>query len=276
MMDFDKLFVTRNYVGKSIRRDEDVKFVKGEATYIDDIDMDCAHVAFHRSPFAHARIKKIDTSKAEAMKGVLAVITGPEVAKQTNPIPARAITKPAEQYLMANDKVRFVGEPIAAVVAENAYLARDAADLIEVDYEPLEAVVRMDDAIKPDAPVLFEEAGTNILLDDIIEHGDWDKTCKDADLVLKERFRVHRYSSTPLEPWADLAKHDRANDSFTVWSNDQQPGRSITTICHTIKIPAQRLRLIVPDSGVLEELIADFCSHHYPRHTRTALCLRGA
>jgi 2-furoyl-CoA dehydrogenase large subunit len=249
MMDFDKLFITRNYFGKPIQRVEDVKFVKGEATYVDDIDMDCAHVAFVRSVFAHARIKKIDTSRAEALKGVLAVITGPEVQKQTNPIPARAITKPAEQYLMAYDKVRYVGEPIAAVVAENAYIARDAADLVEVDYDPLEPVVLIDDAIKPDAPLLFEEAGTNILLDDIIEHGDWEKTCKQADLVIKERFRVHRYSSTPLEPWAIIVKHDKADDAFTVWSNDQQPGRSVTTICHTIKIEAQQLRLIVPESG---------------------------
>src|SRR5205809_836441 len=116
MMDFDKLFVTRNWFGKPIRRSEDVRFVTGEATYVDDLDMDCAHVAILRSVFAHARIKKINTSRAAAMKGVLAVIAGPEVAQHTKPIPPRAITKPATQYVMAPDKVRYVGEPIAAVV----------------------------------------------------------------------------------------------------------------------------------------------------------------
>src|SRR5579872_7221427 len=109
LMDFDQLFVTRKWFGKPVRRNEDVRFVKGEATYVDDLDMDCAHVAILRSIFAHARIKKIDTSRADALPGVLAVITGAEVAQHSKPIPPRAITKPAIQYAMAPDKVRYVG-----------------------------------------------------------------------------------------------------------------------------------------------------------------------
>ncbi len=249
MLDFDKLFVTRNWVGKSIRRNEDVRFVKGEATYVDDLDMDCVHVAILRSIFAHARITKIDTSRAEALKGVLAVVTGPEAARQTKPLPPRAITKPAKQFVMADQKVRYLGEPIVAVVAEDRYIAEDALELIDVEYDPLEPVVRIEDALKPGAPLLFEEAGTNALLDDTMEHGDYDKACRDADMVIKETFRVHRYSSTPLENWAIIAKYDKANDSFTVWSNDQQPGRSMTTICNALGIPNNKLRLIVPDSG---------------------------
>ena len=249
MLDFDKLFVTRNWFGKPVRRNEDVRFVKGEATYVDDLDMDCAHVAILRSIFAHARIKKIDTSRAEALPGVLAVITGAEVAQHSKPIPPRAITKPAIQYAMAPDKVRYVGEPIAAVVAENRYIADDALDLIEVEYEPLEPVVRIEDAIKTGAPLLFEEAGSNILLQDTIEHGDIAKAYKEADMVLKETFGVHRFSSTPLENWAIIARHDKADDSFVVWSNDQQPGRSMVNVCNLLGIPNNRLRLIVPDSG---------------------------
>ena len=93
LLDFDKLFVTRNYVGKPVRRNEDEKFVKGEAVYVDDINMDCAHVAILRSIFPHARLKKVDTSKAEALKGVLAVVTGPEEVAQTKSVPPRAIAK---------------------------------------------------------------------------------------------------------------------------------------------------------------------------------------
>ena len=249
MMDFDQLFVTRNWFGKPVRRNEDTKFVKGEAIYVDDVDMDCAHVAIARSIFAHARIKSIDTSKAEAMKGVLAVITGPEVQKQTKTVPPRAITVPAKQWVMAADKIVYQGEPIAAVVAEDRYIAEDAVELIKIEYDPLQPLVRIDDALKPGAPLLFEEVGTNELLHDTMEHGDFDKAMKEADLVIREKFAVHRYSSTPLEPWVIIARHDKGNDSFTVWANDQQPGRSIANVCTVMGIPNNKLRLIVPESG---------------------------
>ncbi|OFV95768.1 MAG: hypothetical protein A3H28_00765 [Acidobacteria bacterium RIFCSPLOWO2_02_FULL_61_28] len=248
-MDFDQLFVTRNWVGKPVRRNEDVRFVKGEGRYVDDLAMDCAQVAILRSIFAHARVKRIDVSRAAAMKGVLAVVTGPEVAGQTKPIAPRAITKPATQFVMASEKVRYVGEPIAAVVAEDRYLAEDALDLIDVDYEPLPAVVRIEDALRADAPLLFDEAASNVLLDDTLEHGDIKRAYQEADLVIKEKFHVHRYSSTPLENWAMIARHDKASDSFVVWANDQQPGRSVVNVCNTLQIPTNRFRLIVPDSG---------------------------
>src|SRR3990172_11540030 len=249
MMDFDQLFVTRNWVGKPVRRNEDVRFVKGEGRYVDDLAMDCAQVAILRSIFAHARVKRIDTSRAAAMKGVLAVVTGPEVAGQTKPIPPRAITRPAKQYVMAGDKIRYLGEPLVAVAAESRYIAEDALELIDVEYQPLPAVVRIEDALKPDAPVLFEEGGSNEPLHDQMEHGDYETARREADLILKEHFAVHRYSSTPLENWVIIARHDKGNDSFTVWANDQQPGRSIVNVCKLMGIPNNRLRLIVPDSG---------------------------
>lgn len=249
MMDYDKLFVTRNWVGKPVRRNEDVRFVKGEGTYVDDINMDCAHVAILRSILPHARIKRIDTSRAEALKGVLAVITGPEIAQETEPIPPRAITRPARQYVMAADKVRYVGEPLVALAADDRYIAEDALELIDVEYDPLPSVMRIEDAIKPEAPLLFEEAGSNILLHHNLDHGDVEKAFREADLILKERFEIHRYSSTPLETWAIIARHDKANDSYTVWSNDQQPGRSLTFICNTMRIPHNRFRMIIPDIG---------------------------
>jgi CO/xanthine dehydrogenase Mo-binding subunit len=249
MMDFDQLFVTRNWFGKPVRRNEDTKFVRGEALYVDDLNMDCAQVAIARSIFPHARIKSIDTSKAEAVKGVLAVITGPELKKQTKTLPPRAITAPAKQWAMAADKIIYLGEPLAAVVAEDRYIAEDAVELIQVEYEPLPPVVRIEEALKPGAPVLFEEVGSNDLLHDSMTHGDFEKAMKEADLVIREKFAVHRYSSTPLEPWVIIARHDKGNDSFTVWANDQQPGRSIANVCSVMGIPNNKLRLIVPDSG---------------------------
>jgi 2-furoyl-CoA dehydrogenase large subunit len=249
MLKLDEILVTRNWVGKPVQRQEDLRLVKGEGSYVDDLEMDCHHAAILRSPHAHARIKKIDVSKALALKGVIAVLTGQEVAAQTKPISARAITRPATQYVMAVDKVRYVGEPVAVVAAEDRYIAEDALELIEVDYEALPPVVTLEDALKPDAPLVFEEAGSNVLMHDLMEHGDFAGACQEADLLLKETFKVHRYSSTPLEPWAIIAKYQKGSDAFLVWANDQQHGRSITNVCNTLGIPTHKLRLMVPDSG---------------------------
>lgn len=249
MLNFDEIFVTRNYFGKPVRRNADTRFVKGEGSYTDDLKMDCVYAGYVRSPHAHARLGKIDTSKAEALKGVLAVMTGPEVAAVTQPVGARAITRPARQHVMATGKVRYVGEPVVIVVAEDRYILEDALDLVEVEYEPLPVVVELDDAMKAGAPLVFEEAGSNILLHDTLTHGDIEGAFRQADVVVKEQFKVQRYSSTPLENWAIIAKHDKGTDSYRVWANDQQPGRSIVNISNALGIPVNKLRLIVPDSG---------------------------
>jgi 2-furoyl-CoA dehydrogenase large subunit len=141
------------------------------------------------------------------MTGVLAVMTGPEVAALTKPVGARAITRPAVQYVMATGKVRYVGEPVAIVVAEDRYILEDALELVEVEYDPLPVVVEIDDAMRSDAPLVFEEAGSNILLHDTLSHGNIDKAFREADVVVKEQFRVQRFSSTPLETWAIIAKY---------------------------------------------------------------------
>lgn len=249
MPKLEELLVTRKWVGQPVPRKEDLRLVKGEASYVDDLDIDCHYVGIFRSDYAHARIKSIDTSRAQALKGVLAVITGKEVALETKPIPARAITKPARQYVMAVDKVRYVGEPVAALVAEDPSIAEDALDLIDVEYEPLKTVVKIEDAIKEDAPVIFEEAGSNILMHDKMVHGNIEEAYKEADLVVKEYFKVHRYSSTPLETWAIIAQYDAANESYVAWANDQQHGRSIVNVCNLLGISSDKFRLIVPDSG---------------------------
>lgn len=249
MLKLEELLVTRKWVGQPVPRKEDLRLVKGEASYVDDLDIDCYYVGIFRSDYAHARINSIDTSRAQALKGVLAVITGKEVALETKPIPARAITKPARQYVMAVDKVRYVGEPVAAVVAEDPSIAEDALDLIDVEYEPLRPVVKIEDAIKEDAPVIFEEAGSNILMHDKMVHGNIGEAYKEADLVVKEYFKVHRYSSTPLETWAIIAQYDAAKKSYVAWANDQQHGRSIVNVCNLLGISSDKFRLIVPDSG---------------------------
>ncbi|MDA2934623.1 xanthine dehydrogenase family protein molybdopterin-binding subunit, partial [Acidobacteria bacterium AH-259-D05] len=241
--------VTKNWVGKSTPRKEDVRHLKGEATFVDDLDMECYHAALLGSPYAHARIKNIDTSRAEQLKGVVAVLTGQEVAEKTQPITPRAITKPVTQYAMAVDRVRYVGELVAVVVAENDYVAEDALELIDVEYEPLTPVVHIADALNEESPLIFEEAGSNVLLHDVMEHGSLENAYQEADLIVKEKFHISRYSSTPLETWGIIVKYERASDSFVVWSNDQQHGRSLVNVCHTLGISTDKLRLIVPDIG---------------------------
>lgn len=249
MIKLEDILVTRKWVGFAVPRQEDLRFVKGEATYVDDLDIDCRHAAILRSTYAHARIKEIDTTRAEALEGVFAVITGREVARETKPVSARAITKPATQYIMAVNKVRYMGEPVAAVVAEDPSIAEDALALIDVEYEPLSPVVKIEDALKEDAPLIFEEAGGNVLLHDRMVHGNIEDATREADFLFKEHFKVHRYSSTPLEPWAIIADYDSATDSFAVWSNDQQHGRSIVNVCNVLGISNNKFRLIIPDSG---------------------------
>ena len=249
MMNLEDILVTRNWVGQPIPRKEDVRLVRGAATFIDDLDMDCYHAAFLGSLYAHARIKSVDTSGAEKLKGVIATITGAEVKKQTQPVVARAITEPAIQYVMGVDKVRYVGEPVVAVVAENAYIAEDALALIDVEYEPLSPVMNIADALDESSPLVFEEAGSNLLFHDLMEHGSMEEAHQEADLVVKEKFNIQRFSSTPLENWGIIAKYDRAKDSFMVWANDQQHGRSIVNVCHTLGISNDQLRIIVPDIG---------------------------
>ena len=249
MLKLEEILVTRNWVGKPVARNEDIRFLTGRGTYVDDLNIDCYHASILRSPHAHARITNIDLREAEALDGVLAMITGRDVAKESKPVAARAITKPVTQYIMAVDKVKYVGEPVVALVAEDRFIAEDALEFIQVEYEPLEPVVSIDDTLKEDAPLIFEEVGSNVLLHDKLVHGDIEGAYKEADLTIKELFKVHRYSSTPLEPWSIIAQYNKGEDSFVVWSNDQQHGRSIVNLCNILGIPTNKLRFIVPDIG---------------------------
>ena len=248
-MKIEEILTTRNWVGKPTPRKEDARHVRGEATFIDDLDMECYQAAVLGSPHAHARIKSIDVSRAEQLTGVLAVLTGEEAARKTRPIKPRAITEPVTQYVMAVDKVRYVGEPVAVVVAIDEYVAEDALELIHIEWEPLTPVVEIADAIKPDAPLIFEEAKSNVLLHDVMEHGNLEDAYTQADRIVKETFHIPRYSSTPLETWGMIVKYEKATDSLVVWANDQQHGRSIVNLCHTLDISADRLRFNVPDIG---------------------------
>ena len=241
--------VTRNYVGRPTPRKEDARHLSGRGQFLDDLPFAGGAMAILRSPHPHARILSIDTSRALAHPGVLAIITGKDVEAETKPVVARSITAPVVQYVMATDKVNWTGSPVAAVAAVDRYAAADALSLIDVEYEPLESVGTVSEAVAPGAPVIYEEHGSNVLLRDTLEHGDFEKAFADAAVVVRDTFRVGRFSSTPLEPYALTVSYDPRTEVFDVVANDQQPGRSMRNITGALGIPVTSLNLVVPESG---------------------------
>ncbi|MEM0158162.1 MAG: xanthine dehydrogenase family protein molybdopterin-binding subunit [Thermoplasmataceae archaeon] len=240
-----------SFVGKSVLREEDKRIVRGKAGYTDDIEMaDQHYAAILSSPYPHARIKKINIERALSLPGVLRVVTGEEIKKLTKPLTSRAADKsPTSHYIMAVDRVRYMGEPVAVVVAKNNYIATDAVDLIEVEYEPLPVVSSIEQAIRKDAPLIYPEIGSNIMIYDHFDFGNVEKAFKEADRIISRRIKIHRYASTPLETFVVNAFYDETRDELLVYANDQQPGRTVQSIERTIGIPSSRVRLIVPPVG---------------------------
>ena len=182
--------MTQNYIGAPITRKEDARFLTGRATYLDDIKRPgMLHAAILRSPHAHARIISIDTKEALSMPGVSAVITYNDLPASIQPIPVRIFNLPGLerclQYPLAGDKVRYTGDPVAVVVAENRYIAEDALEVIAVDYEPLPAVADVREGLKDDV-VLHDEAGTNLTGSTTLNVGDVDQAFSNAEYTRKE------------------------------------------------------------------------------------------
>src|SRR6201997_4538738 len=177
----------KGWAGQSVPRKEDKRLVQGEGVFVDDVKRHgMGYVFFVRSPYAHAHITSIDVSKAEAIKGVYGTLTGEEVAALTDPF-FQLSTPPGahlKDYALAVGKVRFVGEPVVAVVAETRELARDASELVEVEYEPLTAIVDARKAQDGSAPVLHDEAGGNLMWHGVYEWGDLDAAFAEADKVV--------------------------------------------------------------------------------------------
>ena len=164
----------RRWIGKDVPRLEDPKLLAGRATYTDDVKLPgMLHAAVLRSPHPHAVITRIDTSRARALPGVFAVVTGEDAAEMTNPLPAFC-AEPVVQYALAVGKVRFVGEAVAAVAAVDRYTAEDAAALIDVEYEPLPVVTDPFEAMKPGAAIVHEPLGSNLAFEKTLSFGDVD------------------------------------------------------------------------------------------------------
>ena len=235
------------WIGRPVKRVEDARLLAGRGGFIDDHQPwpSVHHAAIVRSPHAHARIIGHDVSAALAMEGVVGVVTGADVARLTKPFSV-GVTAPVHYYCAATDKARFVGEPVAVVVARNRYLAEDAAEAVVVHYEPLPAVVDVERALEPDAPVLHEAVGSNLAGRRRLVYGDPDRAFAEADLVISERFRYPKYSSTPIETYGVIARWEPLEGAYTLWSNFMGPFIMHPLTARALGVPEHKLRFIVP------------------------------
>ena len=214
------------WVGRPLPRLEDARLVQGQGVFADDYKLEgMLYLQLVRSPYAHARITRVDVSKAAAAPGVVCTLTGAELPSISHPFPeiGPGAGQKVEDYALAINKVRYQGEPVAAVVAESRHAAEDAAELVEVDYDPLPVVMTPEDALQSDS-LLHDEAGTNRMWHDVFEFGEVDKAFQEAlHIVHIGRLHFHRFSSTPLENNVVVGQWNIKEKRIQYFSNQQFP-----------------------------------------------------
>ncbi|MBX6766382.1 MAG: xanthine dehydrogenase family protein, partial [Actinomadura rubrobrunea] len=244
--------VTVQEIGTPRRRVEDARLVTGRTRWTDNMQPPgTLYVAFLRSPMAHARINSVDVSAAKSRPNVVAVLTGADFADEQGSLPcAWPVTEDMKHPVhppMAVNEVRYVGEPVACVVARDRYAAADALEAIDVDYEPLPAVVDMEEALKEGSPLVHEDLGTNKCYTWVFENGDLDAAMRDAPVVIERRYVQQRLIPTAMEPRAVLCVPE--GDDFTVYSATQIPHILRLMLATVTGIPEHRLRVVAPDVG---------------------------
>jgi carbon-monoxide dehydrogenase large subunit len=234
----------RTWIGKDVPRLEDPKLLAGRATYVDDVSLPgMLEAAVLRSPMAHARIVRIDTSRARALPGVYAVITGEDARELSNPLPAFC-AEPVVEYALAVDKVRYAGEAVAAVAATDRYTAEDALALIDVEYEPLEVLSDPFAAMQPDAPKVHENLASNLVFEKTLTFGDPDADFASADRVIRRRLRYHRASAQPLETAGAVCSYNPVTGRLDVWSNTNMINYVGWLIANSVKVAVGKINLI--------------------------------
>ena len=242
----------RRWVGQSIRRVEDPKFLRGRGGYIADrITPGTLHAAVLRSPHPHARITGFDVAAARAAPGVHAVITGAQAAQLCDPMPDFGPDPTKHTWrCLAAEKVRYVGEGVAVVVADSRYLAEDALELIEVGYELLPAVVDPEQALDAGVPLVHEALESNCAYERSFDFGDVDRDFAEADLVIRERLRWHRSGGQPLETVGAIADYDPGTGGFVIETNTLSFTSYLFMVAAALKVPVNRLDMRpVPAGG---------------------------
>lgn len=241
---------TKKLVGRPMLRVEDKRLLTGRGAFVDDFKLPGMYFAtIIGSAHAHALIKSIDTSAALEIPGVIGVLTGKDVGEMSDPFPVGVAHAP-KYYCAAVNKARYVGEPVAVVVAKDRATAEDAAELVQVEYEPLPVVVDVEDAMKEQAPILHDDLGTNVVMHRHLRYGNLETGFSDAEVVLENKFRFPKYTSAPLETFAVVASFDEALDSLTVWCNFQGPWTMFSLMTKALRLTPERMRLnVTRDNG---------------------------
>jgi len=253
MTDVPEIHARPKIVGARVKRTEDPRLLTGLGSYTDDRQVArVLHVAFHRSDQSHARILGIGCEAARAAAGVVAVLTAEDVADGVKPL--MATSRMANYYAtpilpLARGKVRYVGEPVVGVIAESRYQAEDAVELVSVDYEPLPVVIDAETAVGESAPLLHEDAGTNVLVSREFKRGDVDAAIEAAPVRVKGRFRMHRKTPVAMEPRACVAEYDAGRDALTLHSATQVPGIVRDALSAALDMPGHQIRVVAPDVG---------------------------
>lgn len=244
---------TGSHIGKAMKRKEDPRLIQGLAHYVDDIVLpNTLHAVFVRTPYAHAKLRSIDTSKAKSAPGVIAVLTGADVKGSIANVPCAAQIpdmKLAPRPVLAIDRVRFVGEAVAVIVATDRYRARDAAELVEVDYDPLTAVVDAEKAIAKGTQTLYDEHSDNAAFRWELEGGDVAGAFKSAEKIVKQRMINQRLIPVAMEPRGVLAEYKTGEQQLTVWSSTQIPHLLRTQVAAMLSVPEHSVRVITPEVG---------------------------
>ncbi|OGA57230.1 MAG: hypothetical protein A3G81_17160 [Betaproteobacteria bacterium RIFCSPLOWO2_12_FULL_65_14] len=251
-------------IGKSVRRVEDDRLLRGQGRFVADLDMKgTLEAVFVRSQHAHAKILRINTAAARSSRGVAAIFTAADVSTRTEPIcvsgevhtPERLQRelKPLDRLhpvpLLPTEKAVYVGQPIAMIIAENRLAAMDAAELIEIEYEPLPAVTDPIAALAPDAALVEPAWGTNLALSVATGKGTPDAVFACAPIVIEEEFRTHRYVASPLETRGVLATVDPFSGALTVWASTQTPHVLQTILASSLRMPVASIRVVACDVG---------------------------
>ena len=248
-------------VGQRVKRREDPRLIQGRGTYVDDVKLaGLQHLAFKRSDVPHGRILAIDTRAAKALDGVEAVFTGAQIAELVGPLPSLLPFPAPERRAVATDVVRFVGEPVAVVVARDRYVARDAADAITVDYDPLPVAVDPEQAMTGQPVVLHADFPDNLMLgplpggtgvgaDGEVDDTAIDQAFAEAEVVISQRMVNQRLAPTPIEPRGVVAHYEPGKDTITIWSSTQSPHMLRSFIASMNDMGENQVRAIAPEVG---------------------------
>ncbi len=239
------------FVGSAVKRLEDPRLIQGQAQYVDDLAFPgTLHAFLLRSPYAHARLIRLGASDALKQPGVLAVLTAKDVEGKVRQKPLRISLpglKNPPRLPLAQEEVRFVGEPVALVLASEKYLARDAADLIRVEYEPLDVATDPEAALAPGAPKVYRELPDNLAYEHSWKTGDLEAAFTRADRIVRGRFVNQRLAPLPLEPRGCLALYQ--GGALTLWTSTQMPHMVKAMLAETLDIPEHQIRVIAPEVG---------------------------